>query len=192
MICCCTGHRPKGFPWDYSNKLSEEHQEYLATLRAKIVDLISEGYCHFISGGALGADTDFAEIIIDLREISYPNITLEIAVPCPNQDMKWQDKDKLRYKFICDKADSVKLISNNYTPFCMQKRNEYMVDKSDKVFVIWNEEEKGGTYNTLRYAKKKKKDYSILGLRDFTKKSKAFKQLVNNLPIRVLKKSMNI
>ena len=86
--CCLTGHRPKGFPWDYADKKCMEHQSYLALLREKIVKLISEGYTHFISGGALGADSDFAEIVIDLRKSAYPDITLEIAVPCPCQDLK--------------------------------------------------------------------------------------------------------
>ena len=86
--CCLTGHRPKGFPWDYADKKCMEHKSYLALLREKVVELISEGYSHFISGGALGADSDFAEIVIDLRKSAYPDITLEIAVPCPNQDLK--------------------------------------------------------------------------------------------------------
>lgn len=30
--CCLTGHRPKGFPWDYVNKKCIEHKSYLALL----------------------------------------------------------------------------------------------------------------------------------------------------------------
>ena len=47
----------------------------------------------------------------------------------------------------------------------MQKRNEYMVDNSDKVFAFWNGEEKGGTWNTIQYARKKGKDLEIIDLR---------------------------
>ena len=64
--CCLTGHRPKGFPWNYEDKNCEEHKLYLAALREKIINLISNDYKHFIAGGALGADSDFAEIIIEL------------------------------------------------------------------------------------------------------------------------------
>ena len=109
--CCLTGHRPKGFPWDYADKDCMEHKSYLALLREKVVELISKGYSHFISGGALGADSDFAEIVIDLRKSAYPDITLEIAVPCPNQDLKWRSEDKRRYKKIFKAADSVNVIS---------------------------------------------------------------------------------
>ena len=46
----------------------------------------------------------------------------------------------------------------------MQKRNMYMVDRADLVLAIWNGEEKGGTWNTIRYARKKEKalQYSML------------------------------
>ena len=49
----------------------------------KVAELVSEGYTRFISGGALGADSDFAEIVIDLRKSAYPDITLEVAAPLP-------------------------------------------------------------------------------------------------------------
>ena len=143
--CCLTGHRPKGFPWNYADKNCEEHKLYLAALREKIINLISNDYKHFIAGGALGADSDFAEIIIELRDSVYPDITLEIAVPCPNQDLKWQEVDKQRYKAICNAANSINIISDKYTYFCMQKRNEYIVNHSDFVLIVWNGKEKGGT-----------------------------------------------
>ena len=39
----------------------------------------------------------------------------------------------------------------------MQKRNRYMVDKSDIILAIWNGEKSGGTWNTIEYAQKKGK-----------------------------------
>ena len=137
-----------------------------ALLREKIIELTSEGYRHFISGGALGADSDFAEIVIDLRKSAYPDITLEIAVPCPNQNLKWCTKDKRRYMKICQAADSVNVISKKYSDFCMQKRNEYMVDQSDFVIVVWNGETHGGTYRTFQYVKRKKKPFMVIDLQD--------------------------
>ena len=164
--CCLTGHRPKGFPWDYADKKCMEHKRYLALLREKVAELISEGYTRFISGGALGADSDFAEIVIGLRKSAYPDITLEIAVPCPNQDLKWRSQEKRRYKKICKAADFVKVISEKYFDFCMQKRNEYMVDQSDFVIVVRNGEKQGGTYQTFRYVQRKKKPFIVINLQE--------------------------
>lgn len=42
----------------------------------------------------------------------------------------------------------------------MQKRNEYMVDKSDLVLVIWNGEMRGEIWNTINYARSKGKKYA--------------------------------
>lgn len=165
--CCLTGHRPKGFPWDYADKKRTEHKSYLALLREKVIELIADGYTHFISGGALGADSDFAEIVIDLRDSAYPDISLEIAVPCPDQDLKWRAEDKRRYKKICKAADFVNVICEKYTNFCMQKRNQYMVDHSDFIIVVWNGEKQGGTYRTFQYTQRKKKPFMVIDLQDF-------------------------
>ena len=162
--CCLTGHRPKGFGWNYADKNCAEHKRYLAALRKTVLALILKGYKHFISGGALGADSDFAEIVIGLRDSTYPDVTLEIAVPCPNQDLKWRTEDKQRYKKICAAANFVNVISPRYSPDCMRIRNQYMVDRSDFVIVVWNGQKQGGTFRTMQYAKAKEKPFVILNL----------------------------
>ena len=163
-ICSLTGHRPKGFPWNYRDKDYKEQKEYLKTLEDTIIELIEkDGFNYFISGGAIGADQDFAEIVIKLKR-RYPHIQLEIAVPCPNQDIKWIESDKERYQRIIKASDVVTIVSPSYTPRCMQVRNEYMTDKSDFVIVVWNGNPTGGTYNTLNYLKRLNKPYIIISL----------------------------
>ena len=178
--CCVTGHRPSGFPWNYNDKNCAEHKEYLQTMLSLLDSLIrEEGYDFFICGGAIGVDTDFAETVLSLKE-KYPHIKLEIAVPCENQDLKWSDADKLKYRDILKKADIVTVLSKQYTRFCMQKRNQYMVDKSDFAVAFWNGKNKrGGTYNTIRYIERKHKDYELVDLDDFTEESKQFEALMD-------------
>lgn len=179
-ICAVTGHRPNGFPWDYNNKECNEYKDYLQTMEETIEKLINEqGYNYFIAGGAIGVDTDFAETVIRLREYKYPNIKLEIAVPCENQDLKWNQSDKDKYHQILSQADFVNVLSKHYTKFCMAKRNEYMVNKSDMVLVFWNTKiTKGGTYRTLMYMNRKKIDYEIIGLEDFLEEHKKINALL--------------
>ena len=160
--CCCTGHRPKGFPFKYGVD-KQKHKTYLKTLEQKIKLAITEyGITNFISGMALGADLDFAEIVLKLRN-KYP-IFLECAIPCPNQTLNWNDKDILRYESILKHADKVRLISEQYTPDCMLKRNRYMVDKSQLVIAVFNGIESGGTWYTIDYAKKQNKLIEIIDL----------------------------
>ena len=161
-ICAVTGHRPKGFPWNYRDKSCKEQKEYLKTLEDTIIELIEkDGFDYFISGGAIGADQDFAEIVIKLKKY-YPQIRLEVAVPCPDQDLKWCDSDKKRYNHILKQADFVNFLSSSYTPRCMQDRNEYMADKCDLLLVVWNRQKCGGTYNTLVYAMSINKPYKLI------------------------------
>ena len=65
MICCVTGHRPKGFPFpcDLENPY---FLIYLEVLKDTVVELIYEGYEHFISGMANGVDLDFASTVSTL------------------------------------------------------------------------------------------------------------------------------
>lgn len=165
--CCLTGHRPSSFPWNYHDTGCDEHQEYLFTLQKKVITLIEKYGCtHFISGLAIGADTDFASICLDLRDSKYPNITVEGAVPCPNQDAKWTPTDKRKYQELLKRLDKVTQVSDHYSAACFQKRNEYMIDHSDIVIAVWNGEQKGGTFNSIRYAKKTNKQISFIYLNE--------------------------
>lgn len=162
--CSCTGHRPQKFPFEYSRR-SKEYLTYFKELENKIKTAITEyGVTHFISGMAIGVDLDFAQIVLKYRK-KY-SLTLECAVPCSNQTLKWDKKDIARYNRILKKADSITLVSERYTPECMLKRNRYMVDKSDLVIAVFNGIEKGGTWYTIQYAERRSVPILILNLKN--------------------------
>lgn len=167
--CCVTGHRPQTLNklMKYGDFNDIAFADYCDTVGYVLDHAVREGYDYFISGGAIGVDMDFAEFIIHFKETfnNYENVKLEIAVPCENQDLKWFADDKKRYASILSQADFVTKVGKDYTPDCMQKRNEYMVDNSDKVLAFWNGEEKGGTWNTIQYARSKGKEIEIIDLR---------------------------
>lgn len=164
QTCCCTGHRPQKFPFQYGGK-SKQYTAYLQELENKIEYAITElNVTHFISGMALGVDLDFAEIVLNFRDTKYPSITLECAVPCPNQTTKWYDKDKRRYDDLLKRADNVTLVSKFYDRDCMLRRNRYMVDKSDLMIAVFNGEEQGGTWYTIKYARKNNKAIELIEL----------------------------
>lgn len=163
-ICCCTGHRPKGFFYPYG-KDEQKHKEYLKQIKQKILLAINEyGVTHFISGMAIGVDMDFAEIVLNLRDTEHYPILLECAIPCPDQTLKWNEKDKARYDCILKCADEVNYISEQYSADCMLKRNRYMVDKSDIVIAVFNGIKKGGTWYTIEYAEKQNKKIEFINL----------------------------
>ena len=168
--CCCTGHRPKGFPFYYDVD-DVSHNIYIQTLEEKIELAITKyGITNFISGMALGVDMDFAELVLKFRK-KY-SITLECAIPCPTQTLKWYDYYKIRYKRILAKADKITLISEYYTQNCMFERNRYMVDKSELVIAVFNGIKKGGTWYTINYAQKQNKNIDLLDLCKIVKTKK--------------------
>ena len=162
--CCCTGHRPKGFPFQYGID-TIKHNAYLNALNEKVELAINEyGITNFISGMAVGVDLDFAEIVLKLKN-KYP-VTLECAIPCTNQTLKWNDRDKLRYESILKCADAINIIERNYTPECMLKRNRYMVDKCELLIAVFNGIEQGGTWYTINYAENENKLIELIDLCD--------------------------
>ena len=151
---CCTGSRPQGFAWGYKNKNHRFHKVYMRFMKLVVEQYIKDGFIYFVSGGAKGVDMDFAETVLDFRE-KYPHIRLEIAVPCPNQTKKWTNEEKTRYQNILDRANTVTLLSQEYTATCMMECNEYMVNKSNAVIVFWNGSPRGGACYTIDYARKR-------------------------------------
>ena len=155
MVCCVTGHRPEGFPFS-REETNVEYVAYKKRLITEITELIQQGYSSFIFGVADGADTDFANTVIFLRDKVGYDISLEAALPCPIRVAKsptGKTLDRINLLNLCDKVHTV---SPNYHRGCMQKRNEYMINKADLVLAIWNENQKGGTWNSIKYALKTK------------------------------------
>lgn len=141
---CFTGHRkiPTAQYIDVSQRLNHT-----------IIDLIEDGYSFFGVGGALGFDTIAAQTILELRTI-YPHIKLILVLPCITQSNKWCENDKKRYEEIRQAADKVIYTSKEYTEGCMYKRNRHLVNNSS-VCVCYLTENRGGTFYTVNYAKKK-------------------------------------
>ena len=152
---CVTGHRPDSLPWKKDTQ-SPLCKDFILSLKQNIKFAIANGCRHFIAGGALGVDTLFALTVIELKD-EGEDITLEIAVPCKTQAQSWSEANKSIYSYILSRADEVTYLAENYYVFCMQKRNEYMVNKSDCVLCCYNGKKSGGTYNTIKLAQKMNK-----------------------------------
>lgn len=169
MICCVTGHRPKGFPFSREDeKSSLAYSEYLMRLYDEIEQLIGERYSDFVTGMAEGADIDFAKAVLHYRT-QETGITLEAALPCPLPSLKSRTIYGEERNSILRMCDQIKIVSPYYHRGCMQKRNRYMVDKSDIVLAIWNGTHCGGTWNTIEYARSKGKPIRYILLNEMGK-----------------------
>lgn len=149
MKIAITGHRPgkSGIDYDLTGPTCLK-------VKSKIIEIINkEKPDKLISGMALGVDTLFALIALELK------IPLIAAIPCINQDKFWTPKSKELYNYILSQPLVEKeLISVGiYTPDKMQKRNIWMVDNCDRLIAVWDGTY-GGTCNCVQYANKVKKE----------------------------------
>lgn len=163
--CCFTGHRPASYPFGYDES-ADGCRQLKATLHLHIRKAIGNGFSHFITGMAQGADLWAAEIVLFLKK-EFPHITLEAAVPCPSQADKWGTAAKLRYKKVLASCDRVTVVSPRYTPYCMHQRDRYMVERSTLCIAVWNGKDSGGTAYTVRYAKEKNLVVRIINPMEF-------------------------
>ena len=153
--CVFTGHRPQRLPFG-SNESDARCVALKAKLREQIVELIEqENVRHFISGMALGIDLFAAEIVLDLKT-DYPSITLESAIPCETQAIKWTVAQREQYYEIAARCDKETMLQTHYTPDCMDKRNRYMVDHADIILAVWDGKP-SGTGRTVMYTQSKGK-----------------------------------
>ncbi len=145
LICCFSGHRPE--------KLRCTESEAIALLKKEIEKSVGEGYKTFISGMARGSDIWAAKIVADLKK-NY-EIRLVCAVPYPGFHSGWKAGWKNEFESIIALADDVVYICAHYVRGCFHRRNEWMVDKSDKLIAVYCGAA-GGTRNTIRYAERKR------------------------------------
>ncbi|UEB79357.1 DUF1273 domain-containing protein [Clostridium sp. M62/1] len=158
--CAFTGHRPQNLPFGF-NEEDECCINLKKTLREQIINLIeNEGVTHFISGMAIGVDMYAAEIVLDLKA-RYPNITLESAIPCETQAVKWSMAQRERYYDIAARCDKETMLQSRYSPDCMDKRNRYMADHADVLIAVWDGSP-SGTGKTVRYAHQQGKSVTVI------------------------------
>ena len=149
--CSFTGHRPAKLPWG-SNESDERCIALKKELYCRLEGVYQAGYTHFICGMAIGCDMFFAEAVLKLQE-EHPEITLEAAVPCGSQPDRWTKPLRERYNAILDKCSVVNVLQIQYTPDYMQKRNQYMIDRSSLLLSCFDGRP-GGTMSTILYAQR--------------------------------------
>ncbi len=138
---CFTGHR----------KIDKPAAFYIPTkLKKAVEELIAKGASHFKCGGALGFDTVAALCILELKD-KYPNIMLDLVLPCKDQSNIWGEQDKRVYRHILANASSIEYVTDRYNSHCMYERNRRLVNGS-QVCICYVGKSSGGSAYTMGYA----------------------------------------
>ena len=138
--CSITGHRAVDKDFDVKR------------LKDIFLKLIEVGIDTFLIGMAVGFDTLCFQLLEEIRE--EKQIKIIACIPCLNQAERFSFSQKREYERMCQVADYKVVLSEKYTPTCMQRRNEYMVNNSC-VLVSYLRRQASGTGKTVRFAEKK-------------------------------------
>ena len=147
--CCFSGYRPEKLPWG-ANESDPRCEALKGFLLDAVERLYLSGIRHFICGMARGCDTYFCEAVLSLR-MKHSDITLEAAIPCEEQALRWSQNDRDRYNILVGKCDYVTYVEKEYSRGCMHRRNRYMVDNSSVLLAVYDGKS-GGTIYTINYA----------------------------------------
>ena len=141
---CFTGHR------EISRKFA---YKIPTAIKSVMEDFIARGAKRFRIGGAMGFDTIAALCVIELKE-KYPDITLELILPCRNQTRGWSETSIKVYNYILKHASLVEYVSEKYTRYCMHERNRALVNESQALIAFCTRSTGGSAY-TYGYALEK-------------------------------------
>ncbi len=139
--CAFTGHRNI----KYGHKAGLVH-----LLSVAISTAYDKGCRRFITGGAVGFDTEAAREVLRFR-ISHPDVSLVLFLPCLDQDSGWSEKDRDSFGYILAQANEVKYVSEAYDKDCMKRRNQAMAEECD-IMVAYVAHQRSGSSQTLRIA----------------------------------------
>ena len=146
---CFTGHRSIKEP------LSNLYRRLDRAIEKAVTD---RNASDFYVGGAVGFDMIAAFRVLRAKK-KYSAVRLHLVLPCPIPEMviKWNDKDKITFDDILNRADSITVISDRYHDGCMKERNQRLVDLADALCICyWNENDnRSGTGQTVRMAERK-------------------------------------
>ncbi len=153
MVLAFAGHRPEKLPWAEESEAGCQALKQM--LRRTVETLAQQGYDTFLCGMARGCDFYFAEAVL------AQGLRLEAYLPCPSQPNGWKEADRRRYDRLLLDCAAVYMVEPHYTPGCMLRRNQVMVDHCDTLLTVYDGTG-GGTGAAIAYAKSKGKQ--ILGL----------------------------
>lgn len=136
--CCVTGLTPMSLPFgfDEENALAFALRE---VLQQEIEKVIESGCTRFLTGMEWGVEIICAEIILKLKE-QHPQVHLVCILPYEEQAAKWNEEYRDRYFDILERSNDMKLISTRFTSDCYRLRDEYIVQHSNRILAVLDDE----------------------------------------------------
>lgn len=126
-------------------KQDHEAVKYIKkAIQSRLLPIVEEGLEWVIISGQLGTELWAAEVVFDLRE-EYTQLKLGILLPFLNQEESWNEINREYYQAILAQADFVDAIFKKpyEGPQQLRIKNQYMVQKSDAMLILYDSEKEG-------------------------------------------------
>jgi uncharacterized phage-like protein YoqJ len=127
--------------------------------------LMENGLEWVLISGQLGVELWAAEVTYDLQE-EFPAVKVAVITPFLEQEVNWNEENKEYYEMILAQADFVDSITKRKyeSPMQFRMKNQFFVQKSDGLLLVYDEERPGSPKYIYEEAKKraKKVPYEII------------------------------
>lgn len=146
---------------------SENHEgiKYIKIALEKQLNLLlEEGLEWVIISGQQGVELWCAEIVLELQK-KFPQLQLAVITPFLEQEKSWKEEKQQHYHSILSKANFVSSITNKpyEGPWQFRAKNKFLLENSDGLLVIYDEENEGSAkYIKETAIKNEKYGYKVL------------------------------
>ncbi|SDZ58570.1 Uncharacterized SPBc2 prophage-derived protein YoqJ [Evansella caseinilytica] len=165
-VIAVTGYKPHEL-----GIFHEKHEQlpYLKyAIKKKLQHLIENADVRWvITSGQPGVELWAAEAALQLKSI-YPGLKVATLAPFYNQEEFWSDPIKELYLYIWENSDYTDYITKRKyeNPSQLRLKNQFIIDKTDALLVLFDEYTEGSPKYYLNYAKMKQEaaNYEIVYL----------------------------
>lgn len=122
----------------------------------QLVQFLDEELEWVIISGQYGVEIWAAEIVLQLQE-EYPHLKLAILPPFLDHYKNWNEAKQEQYEMIASLADYVNVISKRpyEGPWQFKASNQFLIDHTDALLIIYDEEKEGLPKYIFREAQRK-------------------------------------
>ncbi|CAG9622599.1 DUF1273 domain-containing protein [Sutcliffiella rhizosphaerae] len=117
-----------------------------------------------VISGQIGVELWAAEVVYDLQEL-FPLLKLAVFTPFLEQEANWNEQNREYYDLILSQANHIDFISKKKyeSPMQLRNKNQFIVDKSDAMLIVYESESPGSPRYILEMAQHKARqmDYPI-------------------------------
>jgi uncharacterized phage-like protein YoqJ len=167
-VLTITGYKPQEIG---IYKQDEEGIIYIKkAIEQRLISLIEQGVEWILISGQLGVELWAAEVILSLKE-EYDQIKLAVITPFLEQEEKWNEANQQLYMEIISQADYTNSVTNRKYdhPSQFRMKTQFLIEKSDALLVLFDEEVGGSPKYMINEAEKKSEQshYSIYYITPF-------------------------